>query len=326
VEIATADSGGLICGFRLAPLEPCDPDLLKLPPVDRSRPCWLHFSVADLRVRRWLEERSGLTAGTVEALLEPEPRAHLELGEDGLLAVLYDLHHDFDRDPEGFGTIRIHVDGHRMISLRRQRLQTVDRLRRDLTKGAAEAETPATLFHRFLDQLAATVGSVVAKMSDLVDTAEDEILAGRYQQQGSTLGRIRRGIARLRRHLNANRSALAVLRGRLPPSIEPARADLHDALGRLETVAQDLELVQERTRLLQEEIAGRLSEATNRNLEVLSLVTTALLPITLITGVFGMNVGGLPGVGDPHGFRWVMTLILIAITVVLVVLMRRWQR
>ena len=48
----------------------------------------------------------------------------------------------------------------------------------------------------------------------------------------------------------------------------------------------------ERSRLLQEELRSRLGEATNRNLYLLSVVTTALLPITLITGVFGMNVGG----------------------------------
>lgn len=68
---------------------------------------------------------------------------------------------------------------------------------------------------------------------------------------------------------------------------------------------------------------GACPKATNRNLEVLSIVTTALLPITLVTGVFGMNVGGLPGVNDPHGFRWVMALIVSAIVAVLVWLVRR---
>jgi len=66
----------------------------------------------------------------------------------------------------------------------------------------------------------------------------------------------------------------------------------------------------ERTRLLQEEIASRLGEATNRNLFVLSVLTATFLPVTLITGIFGMNVGGLPGLHGDHAFWWVMLLIL----------------
>ena len=49
----------------------------------------------------------------------------------------------------------------------------------------------------------------------------------------------------------------------------------------MDAIAQDIELCQERTRLLQEEIAGRLGEATNRNLFFLSIVTATLLPVTL---------------------------------------------
>ncbi len=81
--------------------------------------------------------------------------------------------------------------------------------------------------------------------------------------------------------------------------------------------------MQERARLLQEEIAGLLTEATNRNLFLLSMVTTTLLPITLITGVFGMNVGGLPWVGTHSGFWWVMLVMVLALVLTLVLLRRR---
>jgi len=54
-------------------------------------------------------------------------------------------------------------------------------------------------------------------------------------------------------------------------------SDVQQAVERLDGIAQDLELVQERARLLQEEIAGRLGEATNRNLYLLSVMTTVLL-------------------------------------------------
>ena len=77
---------------------------------------------------------------------------------------------------------------------------------------------------------------------------------------------------------------------------ETDTADLHRAIERLDRIALDLESVQERARLLQEEITGRTAEATNHNLYIVSLLTAIFLPITLITGIFGMNVGGVPWV------------------------------
>jgi zinc transporter len=56
---------------------------------------------------------------------------------------------------------------------------------------------------------------------------------------------------------------------------------------------------------------------------VLSIVTTTLLPITLITGIFGMNVGGLPFVRHQAGFWWVMGIMAAAVALVIRVLRGR---
>jgi zinc transporter len=73
-------------------------------------------------------------------------------------------------------------------------------------------------------------------------------------------------------------------------------------------------------RLLQEEVSNLLAEATNRNLYVLSIVTTALLPATLITGALGMNVGGLPWTDDLHGFGWAGFSLFVSILLSLALL------
>jgi zinc transporter len=85
-----------------------------------------------------------------------------------------------------------------------------------------------------------------------------------------------------------------------------------------------LELVQVRARLVQEELVTQFSESTNRHLLFLSVVTSLLLPVTLITGIFGMNVGGLPFIDDSSGFGW--TMFLMAITFAASVLVLRWRR
>jgi len=96
------------------------------------------------------------------------------------------------------------------------------------------------------------------------------------------------------------------------------------AVGRLDSFGRDLDLLYERGRFLQEEIASRLGEATNRNLYVLSIVTTIFLPMTLIVGLFGINVGGMPWLSSQEGFWWVVLGMLVTAVVTFLVL--HWRR
>ena len=318
----SGDDNGLICAFQISPLAPCGPEVLD--PQAPARPAWLHFNLSNTRARRWLDESSGLPAAARELLRSTDRRVHTEVLPEGLMMVLGDLDHDFHGDAEEFHTLFIYVDADRMITARRHALETTDQLRRELLAGGLELKSPINLFEHLVEGLAQTFASVITRLGDAVDDCEERILAGQFHHQGEALGRMRRSLARLRRHLNANRAALAPLPRRLPDRYTPEqKQDLRQAIERLDAVGQDLELVQERARLVQEEIAGRLTEATNRNLFLLSIVTTTLLPITLITGIFGMNVGGLPWLSHPHGFWWVIVVMLLAVVVTLILLRRR---
>jgi len=71
--------------------------------------------------------------------------------------------------------------------------------------------------------------------------------------------------------------------------------------------------LQERIKLLQEEIAGRVAETSNRTLFVLTVVTVLALPINIIAGLLGMNVGGIPLNEHPYGF-WIVVAIIASFT------------
>ncbi len=329
--VEVVDTGGLICGFRLRAdgaaeaLPWCvDPRSYGVVPGAGEAPLWLHFNLVDTRADQWIAACERIPPEARELLLDADPRMHLEPLANGLGGVLGDLHHDFAEDPEGFGVLRVYVGERIIVSGRRHPLESFNRLRRELLGGEVIA-SPIQWLAQLVLNLAETFTAAIAVVNEQVDDAEDRILVGRVDEEGQQLGRVRRLLARLRRHVGANRQALIHARARLPGWCSDAdAAKLRLAIERLDAVAQDLELAQERARLLQEEIAGRLSEATNRNLYLLSIVTAVLLPITLITGVFGMNVAGLPGLQDPHAFAWVMLLMGVTAVATLVVL--HWRK
>lgn len=319
-----ADSRGLICAFGLAPLERLERDALD--DVSPERPLWLHFNLADGRARDWLREDAHLPSAAREALLEDDAHVHIQMLEHGFVAVLRDLVREVQGGEARYASFAVYVDGHRMISVRRHPLETFDRLRHELGKGLDLPSTMA-LFEHLVECLADTFEGVVERLAGIVEEAEDSILAGHSEDRGTELRRVRWLLARLRREARANRSASSRLPSRLPGGDGLERQQsLGAAIDRFAGVARDLELVEDRARLMQEEIAGRLGESTNRNLYLLSIVTTAMLPVTLVTGVFGMNVGGMPWTEDPHGFSHLMFIMAATLAITLALISRARMR
>jgi zinc transporter len=320
------DSGGLICGFRLHHTHKPQPLLVYAADKNSElphEPHWLHFNLADTRTTQWLNACSSMPEDARELLLDSDIHIRSENFDHSLALIIGDLFHDFKDDPEELGVLRLYLDNQRLITGRGHPLKSVDRLRRELFEGMVFANS-LDLFARLIYVIGDSMHTVIKNLNDLVDDAEDQILAGHLHNQGSELGRIRRLLARLRRHLSANRQALHHALPHIARWSHHDISELRQAMEHLESTIQDLELVQERTRLLQEEIAGRMSEATNRNLYILSIVTVTLLPINLITGIFGMNTGGLPwGQDDPSGFWWVIFFMIIAVIASLTILHRK---
>ncbi len=310
------DSRGLIWGYRLDELSPLalDQDV-----EDGSGPVWYHFNLADGRARKWLEEQSGLPRQALELMLEPHPRVRLQMLPEGLVGILEDLHHDFRGDPEGFGELRFFVDAKRILSARRHPLKTIDDLHRNLQREQQVLKSTSEWMEALVGRLTHNFAESARDLTDRIDKLEDDVVEGKSTPaQRNTLAGIRRLLVRFRRHVHADRQALQRLRsdGLGKHHAEATRKHIDQ----LEAVAQDLDLVHERVRLLQEEVSNLLAEATNRNLYVLSIVTTALLPATLITGIWGMNVGGLPWADDSYGFIWAGTSLFVSILLSLVLL------
>jgi len=196
---------------------------------------------------------------------------------------------------------------------------------RQQVNGGARINSPIALIARLLDHLAANFEGLVHDITDQIDTLEDRILSGRTDIESAEIGRVRRLMARLRRHLNAERHELADILTELPDwCSEEDTGYLQRVSGRLDSFGQDLELLNERGRLLQEEISDRRAEAVNRNLYVLSIVTAIFLPMTLVTGLFGINVGGMPWLEDHEGF--LIVLLVTVATALLAILILRWRK
>ncbi len=321
-----ADSSGLICGFQFGPdgrgeavdalqaLQWLARDATAVAAVEPGF-VWLHFNLAHSATEKWLRENVQLSDVFHESLKDGSQSTRVELDDDMLVAVVNDVHYDFAFEPSDISTMWLSVGPRLVVSARLQPLRSIDRLRDAVKKGAPLRSSVDLLVHLMHDQGDVLV-SIVRATTARVDGIEDHLLAGRLEKKRADLGALRRLLVRLQRLLAPEPAALFRLL-KLPPHWmdEEDVEDLRQSTEEFNVALSDMAALQERIKLLQEEIAGRVAEANNRSLFVLTIVTVLALPINIITGLLGMNVGGIPLADSPHGF-WVVVAIIITVTLI----------
>ena len=76
--------------------------------------------------------------------------------------------------------------------------------------------------------------------------------------------------------------------------------------------------------MAQEELTQKLTEQTERRMYVLAIITSVFLPLGFLTGLLGINVGGMPGTDDPLAF-WIVCLLAVIVSVVTLWVLRRMR-
>ena len=322
-EVQLAREHGLIHGILLKPQQPAHEltwDELDAAMDDPEALVWLHFNAANAHARQWITHCARLPEVLQDFLFDYDDRKRLEEIGKGIVGVISDVHYGFDFDPEQIALLRFYLDSHCLISTRRQPLSATDALRNSI-RGGLRFDRTVPLVMCLLKFQAETLENVATRLGREVGDIEDQILAGRIHDQRSQLGKIRRLAVRIHRHFAPEHRALQRLCVRRPAWFTDSdKRDLQDNTEAFGDAVNDLDVIQERAKLLQEELAARMAESTNKNLFILSMVTAIFMPATLITGIFGMNVAGLPGLDDASAFWWVMFGIAAVAVVSLVLL------
>jgi len=314
-----SDDTGLVCGFvfsagrcgQAVGSAEASAWLRDVSSKEKREFIWLHFNAAHAATERWLKAHLDLSDAFFEALRDGSRSTKLELADGTLVAILNDVIYDFAfAESSQVSTLWLSVDERRLISVRRQPLRSLDRLRMAVKAGGSFPSPLALLVHLLGDQ-AEVLTQIVRKTTSKVDDIEDTFLSGRLELKRAGLGSLRRDLVRLQRLLAPEPAALFRLLNRPPTWMEEHDTlELRQSTEEFSVAIRDMAGLQERIKLLQEEIATRISEQTNRSVFVLTAVTVLALPINMIAGLFGMNVGGIPLAQHSHGFWIVVALVL----------------
>ncbi len=279
---------------------------------------WVHLNYTDQDARQWLQEESGLSEIIVEALLTEETRPRVNDIDDGLLISLRGINRNPGSDPEDMVSLRIWADKDRVISTGKRRLLSVEELSDDISRGKGPKNAGDFLVE-ISARLLAQMSLVIQEVEDDADRLEEEVLLSDSQELRLRLGSIRRQVIELRRYIAPQRDAMTTLQmKKITWLAEDDKIRLREVSDHITRFVENLDSIRDRAAILHEEFVGRLSDSINRRIYILSVMASIFLPLSFLTGLLGINIGGIPGAENKQAFT------IFCLCLLIIVLFQLW--
>ena len=289
-----------------------------------SGPTWLHFDYSKPGVENELRTL-GLDDWIIESMVRIDTRPRAVAFESGILVILRGINMNPGADPEDMVSLRLWLEPDRLISVRQRRLFAVQDVSDELGRGRGPRNVPEIVV-TIVEKLADRIKNFVDGIEDRITAFEDLVEKHPPAEIRANVSEVRRQTAVVRRFISPQRDALdALCRDSKGVLSQEQTFMVREQADRIAREVEDLDLVRERSLVVTEELLNRIAQEQNNRMYVLSIIAAIFLPITFITGLFGMNVAGLPGIENPAAFVMVAGG-MAAVTLLTFVLLRakRW--
>ena len=283
---------------------------------------WLHLDLANVQTCQWLKSLD-LPAAALATMLSKNPHQQLHIVGDLIHGIFADLVRNFEGASDEIGYLHFMMTDRLLISGRHHSLCCVQSVRESMERGAYRLPHVAALLELIIEHLADGIDDTAERLETDLDRIEDGLAERVTSSARQTLSSIRRTGVRVHRQISGLRALFHRLERRDTEGIRP---ELRIAAGklaqRLDALDRAMLEIRERGHRLQEELSSLMAEETNRHLRILSILTAMLLPPTLVTGIFGMNVKGLPLTSVDEDFFWAIALVIASPLIAYLVIRR----
>ena len=273
---------------------------------------WIHLERPAADGTDWLSQ-SDLSLTVREALDAQETRPRSVVHGNGILINLRGVNLAEGADPEDMVSLRIWVTKRLVVTVQRRPLRAVDDVLDSVSRQVGPRDS-GELVARLALRLADRAEPIVAELNESIDDLETELEDRDRLPSRAELAEVRRVSIMLRRYMFPQRDALSTFAIEDMDWLTPlARERMREATERVTRLSEELDAIRDRAEVVQDQIMDMRAEASNRQMLVLSVVAAIFLPLGLITGLLGINVGGVPGSDNPNAF-WAVCAMLVLTT------------
>lgn len=275
---------------------------------------WVHLDAADPKTADWLAaELEYLDPFVVEALTAEETRPRMVSVGTGAILILRGVNLNSGADAEDMISIRLFIDEARIISLQRRDLRAVGDIQSRLMAGTGP-KSSGEFLTQIVARLTDRVESKLTDLDDLIDDTEEKLIENPHKGLRADITNLRKKAILFRRYLAPQREAVSqLIMAELPWLSDSQRRYLRESLNNIIRYIEELDSMRERAQIVKEELVNIAADRMNKNTYVLSVIAAIFLPLGFLTGLFGINIGGMPGVDSPAAFAAFNVFLLIIV-------------
>ncbi|RWR03681.1 zinc transporter [[Pantoea] beijingensis] len=292
--------------------------------INCDRPCWLHLNYTRRESADWLMSTPLLPDSVRAALSGDSMRPRVSKLSDGFMITLRSVNLNTESRPDQLVAIRVFINEKLIISTRRRKVFAIDEVLSDLQNGNGPVDGGSWLVD-VCEALTDHASEFIEQLHDKIIELEDALLEQQVPARGE-LALIRKQIIVMRRYMAPQRDVYARLASeRLAWMDDNERRRMQEISDRLGRGLDDLDASVARTAVLADEITTIMADAMNRRTYTMSLLAMVFLPTTFLTGLFGVNLGGIPGGAWRYGFSvFCLLLVLLVLGVAWWLRRRKW--
>lgn len=285
-------------------------------------PRWLHFNAGVPGTAELMYQCAGhIDRATIAAMLDPEARPRMVEIDSQVQLTLRGVNLNDNQHAEDMLAVRLLITADSVVSVRYERLQTVQDIAARLLAGKGPrdiGEIVSLLCSRLLERM----DPVLGQLDEDTDNIEERLIDAADADLRKNITDVRKKAILLRRYIAPQREAIGKLRASDASWLSAKdRRSLQESHDRVTRYVEDLDAIRERAQIVKDELVNILSDKLNRNLYVISVVTAIFLPLGFLTGLFGINIGGMPGVDNPMAF-WEFAAVLTGLVIVQIILFK----
>lgn len=287
---------------------------------------WVHLDATSPGCADWLQTNvSYLDPLIVEALLEDETRPRMMQFKDGVLLILRGVNLNENADAEDMISIRLWVDQYRIISIRKRKLRAIADLQANIQQGQGPKNSGdfVTLLTGLLSD---RMNPALVALHEATDDIEEQIIESADSKLRQTITDVRKKAIMFKRYMAPQRDAISQIRqANILWLNDHHKSRLLETHNQVIRYIEDLDATRERAQIIKDELASIIADKLNRNMYVLSVIAAIFLPLGFLTGLLGINVGGIPGAENTSAFL-IFCGILIVIVVIQVIIfkLKKW--
>ncbi len=283
---------------------------------------WLTLDYKDQESIDRLFQELNLSSTQQEALTDPEIRPRLWVTQNQqILLFIRGINLNPNSEPEDMVSVRIYFDGDKLICLRSRSLQTITQIKSKVLTDSNEFTQLNRLFIYLIEQILVKIEKHVTHLANQLDELEDAVDDGE-QVEFKVVEDIRRTSAKLWRYLAPQKDVLTkLMHVNLPWIDTETQHELQELEDEMTYEVEELALVRERCHQLENLLSNKLSQRVNKNLYLISVITAIFIPVSFLTGLLGINVGGMPGIDSSLAF-WTVCGILLVLAILEVIYLK----